>query len=97
MPTLDIEKIRNYFSGQPILRAWLFGSYARGEQTEDSDVDILVTLDENVGLFKYASMWNDLKELLSKDVDLVGDTSLLPWVKDDVENEKKLIYERKTS
>ena len=34
------QQIAEYFKTQPVLKAWLFGSYARGEQTEKSDVDI---------------------------------------------------------
>ena len=36
------EKIAEYFKTQPVLKAWLFGSFARGEQTADSDVDIFL-------------------------------------------------------
>ena len=35
------QLIAEYFKTQPVLKAWLFGSYARGEEHEDSDVDIL--------------------------------------------------------
>ncbi len=90
-----ITKLRLYFSGQPISRAWLFGSRSRGEQREDSDYDILVSFDDNVGLFKYASIISDLEKILHKGVDLVSETSLLPWVRDSVDNDKILIYERK--
>ncbi len=38
---------------------------------------------------------SDLEDLLNKTVDLVSDTSLLPWIKDEVKKEKVLIYERK--
>lgn len=41
-----INTLRDYFATQPIEKAWLFGSYSRGEQTEESDVDILVTFDD---------------------------------------------------
>ena len=41
------EKIAEYFKTQPVLKAWLFGSFARGEETADSDVDILVEYDKN--------------------------------------------------
>lgn len=34
------QKIADYFKTQPIVRAWLFGSFARGEETPISDVDI---------------------------------------------------------
>ena len=87
--------LRKYFESQPISKAWLFGSRSRGDYREDSDYDILVSFDDSVGLFKYAAIMSDLEELLNKTVDLVSETSLLPWVKDEVEKEKVLIYERK--
>ena len=90
-----IAKLRSYFSGQPISKAWLFGSRSRGDQRDDSDYDILVSFDDNVGLFKYASIVSDLEKLLQKGVDLVTETSLLPWVRETVNNDKILIYERK--
>ena len=59
-----IEALRNYFSTQPVLKAWLFGSFSRGEETQDSDVDIIVSLDKSkpIGL-KFFGMWSDLEEL----------------------------------
>lgn len=97
MPLINLEIIRQYFSSQPVSKAWLFGSFARGEQTEKSDVDLLVALDDGVGLFKFASMNVELELLLKKGVDLVSESSLLPWVKSNVNKDKVLIYERKTS
>ena len=46
MNTELIETIREYFKTQPVLKAWIFGSYARGEETPLSDVDLLVQYDE---------------------------------------------------
>ena len=42
-----IDLLRKYFSTQPVLKAWLFGSFSRGEETQDSDVDIIVSLDKS--------------------------------------------------
>ena len=89
------RRLHKYFECQPISKAWLFGSRSRGDFREDSDYDILVSFDEGVGLFKYASILSDLEDILKKAVDLVSETALLPWVKDDVEKDKILIYERK--
>ena len=96
MDTKTIELLRQYFVNQPVLKAWLFGSYARGEQTPDSDVDVLVTLDysQKVGLLKFASMYLDLKKLLNKEVDLVEEGTLRPYAANTANNDKKLIYER---
>ena len=42
MSTQDIKTtIAEYFKTQPVLKAWLFGSFARGEETPDSDVDLV--------------------------------------------------------
>ena len=89
------KTIAEYFKTQPVLKAWLFGSYSRGEQTKDSDVDILVLLDKSrpIGL-KFFGMWNDLEELLGQKVDLVSDGTLLPFAQQSAEKDKILIYER---
>ena len=87
--------IVNYFRNQPVEKAWIFGSYSRGEEREDSDVDILVTFkkDERIGL-KYAAMVCDLEDLLQKKVDMVVDGTLLPFARKSAEHDKVLIYER---
>ncbi|MBD5356345.1 MAG: nucleotidyltransferase [Bacteroides sp.] len=90
-----IKKLRVYFSGQPVSKAWLFGSRSRGDQHDNSDYDIMVSFDDNVGLFKYASIVSDLENLLQKGVDLVTETALFPWVKETANKDKILIYERK--
>ena len=89
------KKIAEYFKTQPVLKAWIFGSFARGEERADSDVDILVVLDNStpVGL-KFFGMYEDLKELLSRNVDLVVDRSLAPFARKSVDRDKILVYER---
>ena len=74
-----IKIIADYFKTQPVLKAWLFGSFARGEEHPDSDVDLLVVIDHSrpVGL-EFFGMWNDLEEMLDRKVDLVEEGTLLP-------------------
>ncbi|MBR4533989.1 MAG: nucleotidyltransferase domain-containing protein [Bacteroidaceae bacterium] len=90
-----IKLIADYFKTQPVLKAWLFGSYSRGEQRPDSDVDILVSLDysQPIGL-QFFGMFEDLKDLLGRNVDLVTDRSLAPFAKETVNRDKILVYER---
>ena len=94
-PTMT-RMIADYFKTQPVLKAWLFGSFARGEETPDSDVDILVTYDRKtkVGLLKHAAMIIDLEKMLQRNVDLVENGTLLPFAAKTAENDKQLIYER---
>ena len=66
------QVIADYFKTQPVVKAWLFGSFARGEETEDSDVDLLVEYDEDgVSLMKHAAMIIELEERLQRPVDIV--------------------------
>ena len=90
------QQIAEYFKTQPVLKAWLFGSFARGEEREDSDVDLLILPDmsQNFSLFTLGGMYMDLKELLGREVDLVPEGSLLPFAQETAEQDKKLIYER---
>lgn len=62
-----IRQIQDYFKTQPVLKAYLFGSYVRGEATEESDVDLLVELDytQRIGLH-FVQMIFDLEDLLQK-------------------------------
>lgn len=94
-----IDRIRKYFSQQPVVKAWLFGSMSRGSYNQDSDVDILVKFDPDaeIGLFEHVSMTMDLEEILKRAVDLVTEGTLFPWVQEEVEREKILIYERETA
>ena len=94
MNTEMIETIREYFKTQPVLKAWLFGSYARGEETKDSDVDILVDLDYSkpVGL-EFIQMQLDLQALLKKPIDLVSSRGMSKYIKPYVDSEKFLLYE----
>jgi hypothetical protein len=90
------QQIAEYFKTQPVLKAWLFGSYARGEQREDSDVDVLVKFDRSmpIGLFAYVRMHRELEEKLGRKVDLVEEGTLRPAVQKTANRDLKVIYER---
>ena len=93
-----LTRLTEYFANQPIERAWLFGSYARSEEDPNSDIDILVNFipESKVTLFKYIHIVNDLQALTGKKVDLVEDGQLKQFALVSAENDKILIYERKT-
>lgn len=90
------KQIKDYFATQPVIKAWVFGSYARGEQREDSDIDIMIVPDRNahVGLFLLSGMRLDLQDILGKEVDLVTEKGLMPFARPSVERDKILAYER---
>jgi len=88
--------LNTFFPAYPVEKAWVFGSYARGEETRKSDIDIMVRFNKNarISLFDYAGIMIDLEKLLRKKVDLVEEGQLRRWAQESVEREKILIYER---
>lgn len=90
-----IESIKSYFETQPVLKAYLFGSYVRGMADNKSDIDILVELDYNqkIGL-QFIQMKLDLEKLLNREIDLVSSNGMSKYIKPLVDGEKRLIYEK---
>lgn len=92
-----IPKIQQYLVGQPIKKAWLFGSYSRGEERPDSDIDILVEYDDSnhISLLTISKMMVQMRHLLGHDVDLVENGRLLPFAETSANHDKILLYERR--
>ena len=91
----QIQKISTYLAEMPVNRAYLFGSFVRGDATVGSDVDILVELDytRHIGLL-FVQMKLDLELLLGKEVDLVSSNGVSRYIKPIIDREKVLIYAR---
>jgi uncharacterized protein len=64
-----------------VTKAALFGSYARGDNTKESDIDILVDLPRGKSLFDLAGLQIDLEEKLQKKVDVVTYRSICSHLK----------------
>lgn len=71
----------------------IFGSFARGENTEKSDIDILYDYEGKITLFDHIRMINELQEYLNKEVDLVTSDALHPLLKDQILKDVRVIYE----
>ncbi len=90
METLD--EIKNILRKQePLLKATyqvskigVFGSFARGENDKDSDVDILIEFSHPIGFFKFIKLENYLSEIIGRKVDLVTNNALKSIMRDDV-------------
>lgn len=91
----DISTIQDYFKDKPVIKAFLFGSYAREEATDESDVDILVELDysQHIGL-GFVSMKLDLEDKLGKRIDLIPSEGVSKHILPFINQDKTLIYEK---
>jgi predicted nucleotidyltransferase len=92
------QTIADYFKTQPVLKAWLFGSFARGEETPESDVDILVEYDKDarISLLTISHMMGELEKSTGRKVDLIEEGCLLPFAVESANRDKQLIYERRS-
>lgn len=91
--THKIKKgILNTLIANDVNRAALFGSYARGEATKQSDIDLLIEFKgKTKSLFDLASLKIQLEELSGKSVDLVTYNSLHPLLRDRILSEQVII------
>ncbi len=96
---LTIEYIKqiiaDFFSQKPVNKVWLFGSYARGDADENSDIDVLVDIELIKGIGSDYFKWNSqLAKMLNKKVDIVslGDENI--YIKPLIEKDKLVLYER---
>jgi len=89
----EIEKIKNkikyILKKNKVKRAGIFGSYARGEQKDNSDIDILVEINnKKMSLLGFINFKNKLEEILKTKVDLVEYKLIRPEIKDTILNEE---------
>lgn len=92
---LNVEQVKAAISGQrDFLRSTyhvkdlgVFGSVAKGQNTEESDIDLLVEFSEPIGFFKFVELERYLSTILKKDVDLISKKALRPVIKDNILSE----------
>jgi len=80
------KKIVKILKKNKVVRAGIFGSYARGEQKKNSDIDILVEIKKKISLFDFVGIKLELEDELGKKVDLVEYKIIKPRIKENILN-----------
>jgi len=92
---MELEELRDriipILQRNDVKRAAVFGSFVRGEQKEDSDIDILVEFKGEKSLLDLAGLKIELEEALNRKVDVLTYNSLHPLLKDRILREQKVI------
>jgi predicted nucleotidyltransferase len=91
------QVVQDYFKDKPVTKVYLFGSYARGDANENSDVDLIVDIDDSnkrMSLFDFIRLQLGLEKSLNKKVDLVETHLFFPRIKLHAEKEKLILYKR---
>ncbi len=95
LPRDKVEELLDICRQNDISSLELFGSYARGQQTQDSDLDLLVTFSKGKSLIDHIRTEKAFESLLGKKVDLVTERSLSPYIAPMIKKDvKRLYYER---
>lgn len=89
------EKIVSYLMKYDPQKVGIFGSYARGEETESSDIDILVNFNKKVTLFDLGEIKVDLTKQLNREVDVVTERALNPKLKPFIYSDLIIIYAKR--
>ncbi len=90
----QIKKIIATFPG--IHKAWIYGSFARGDDRPESDIDIAVKTDDTFSYFDLAEIQHTIELQVKRKVDIGFIDSFKPHIRAHVEPDLKLVYERST-
>ena len=93
LATAEKEKIVEICKRNDVEFCALFGSFARGEATDESDVDLLVRFSKPIG-WKFYGIAEDLQEILGKKVDLATENMLNKRIRESVLQDLQVIYEK---
>jgi predicted nucleotidyltransferase len=93
MNKADQDIIINICRENDISMIGIFGSTARGEVTEYSDIDLLVKLSKPKSLLSLVKLERNLSEALGRKVDLLTEKAISPYLKDRIMKELMVIYE----
>ena len=86
------EKIAQALKNQGARKIAVFGSYVRGEEKPESDIDIIVEFSERKSLLEFVRIERELSELLGIKVDLLTEKAISPYLIDTISKEMEVIY-----
>jgi len=90
-----LTQLRSFFAAYPVKKAYVFGSFARGEAKANSDLDLLVDIDRSIPFgLAFVQMQLDLEKLLGRRVDVVTRAALSKYIEPYVNKDLQLIYAR---
>jgi predicted nucleotidyltransferase len=89
------QAIEPFIADFGIKQIQIFGSYARGEENSNSDIDIIVDISKAIGIYQFIGLKQDLEASLHKKIDLFKPSTLEPLIKEQILAEAVTIYEQR--
>lgn len=91
--TFDTQKLIEICQRHQVTKIGLFGSMARGEATERSDIDLVVEFSEKKSLLALVRLEREVSNALGRQVDLLTEGAISPYLRDRIKREMQVIYE----
>ncbi|OGW51742.1 MAG: hypothetical protein A2Z50_03405 [Nitrospirae bacterium RBG_19FT_COMBO_42_15] len=86
------KKISCVLKEEGAIKIAVFGSYIRGEEKPESDIDVIVEFSEKKSLLELVRIERELSEILGIKVDLLTEKSISPYLIDEIKEEMEVIY-----
>ena len=93
MVAIDKARLEELCERHGVAVLKIFGSAARGDDSTDSDVDLLIEFRDRKGLLELVGLEIELAEVFGRKVDLVTEAALSPYIRDRILSSASVIYE----
>jgi len=89
----DIERLIELCRQSGVVQIAIFGSMARGEANQQSDIDLVVKFSKPISLLRVTALERQLSEALGRKVDLLTEAAISPYLQERIKRNLKVIYE----
>ena len=89
------DRMKDILKRNNVSMLGLFGSYSRGEESGNSDIDLLIKFSKKISLLAHIKLQRELSELLGKNVDLLTENSISPYLRENIMNDLRVVYEKR--
>ena len=86
------KQLQKYFADKPVKKVFVFGSFARNEQKDSSDIDLIISLSHPVGLFTLGNYVADLEDITKRKIDIATQNSITPDFLALIQKDLKEVY-----
>jgi len=89
----DVNKLIELCRQNSVVQIALFGSVARGEADQQSDIDLVVEFSKRISLLRFTALERQLSEALGRRVDLLTEAAISPYLREKIKRDLRVIYE----
>ena len=89
----DIERLIELCRQSGVVQIAIFGSMARGEANQQSDIDLVVKFSKPISLLRVTALERQLSKALGRKVDLLTEAAISPYLQERIKRDLKVIYE----